>query len=337
MKRPILLAGFFAIFAWYAQYGYQPESFRGYIELAQGDYYGYPMPGIIGLIKIGLALGSIDWFLLAVSTFAYAGTIFLFFKVFDLEPNLFYVPLFIPVAAIMSVKSNHALTPFIFMLSAYLFKREKIWASAVTASLAYWFRSELVLMPVIYGLVSRRWQYLAVPLVFIGIWFSITGQAGTTNNMAVFYIAQVNGDDGDAFKLADEYGTAYAWRPEAQSAFFWRSMSVIRSDKYMFVERSLYRMARVFLSRLFVAKEYFGGWISAAVAATVLILLWFPAFTRVRLSPVGVYVMTFALCQLPIAAFSGNTTITNATYLFLLGNAVKFYDNAIIEGHISQD
>ena len=57
----------------------------------------------------------------------------------------------------------------------------------------------------------------------------------------------------------------------------------------------------------------------------LLVVLWFPAFTKVRLDRFGVFIMTFALAQLPIAAFSGNTTITNATYLFLLGNAIKFY------------
>ena len=332
MKAKIVSLGAVLLFAFYSQFDYQPGSWVSFCGYAQEGYFGYPMPGIVGLIQLGYLLGSVNILMLSLSLVAYLSTIVLFYKLFEVKPNYWHIILFLPLAAIMAVKTNHALTPFFLIAAGYLFKKERFWASALVASLAYWFRSELILAPFLYGLIARKKEFILVPLVSVGLWFSITGQTGTTNNGAVLYISQFvtknpwnkEATDAEAFDLAEKWGAGHAWKPETQSIFLWRILALIREDPGQFVKSTLAKIGRVPFTRLYIANGEFGGFLMGALGVLFSAVIWFPLLFKRHLTSFWVFVLVFPLSELLIGGIA-STMITNNTYLFLAGNALYFY------------
>lgn len=166
----VLLA---AVFAFNAQHVNQQGIFESvYREIAQnllsGEGYTfplfggapatYPLWGYSALVAADEALGGSNIFLIIVQIAMASGGAAIFYRMFQINPKLWHIPLLTPFFALMSVKWADAPAGFLLLLFAYFAVesfRRKSGKYAIFCGIALGF------------LFNFRGEYLAAPLLMI--------------------------------------------------------------------------------------------------------------------------------------------------------------------------
>lgn len=310
---------------------YQEGTFTGTANVYVKDYNGYPEPLYAFMVWAGVKSGNAYTFLWWLGLVLTISTVPLFYRSFKVVPKWWHGVLFIPAIAVLATRSSQGPAVFFVLLAYYLYKERFYFESACIATVAVFFRSELLLMPLLLGVVSRK-EYLIVPIVAIGLWWGISGYPVKSNGMAVAYInLGFSSDnpyglalsDSAADKTSREWGgKPDPWHRDNAKIFFWRYLAQVREHASYFVMDSFRKIARIFVTRLWVGEENMASWYSWAFKAgrvVLLMSLWVLFFARSK----DVFINVFVLSHLVLAAFVGGTLIINGVYLLMLGSVME--------------
>ena len=339
MRYAILILSVILLYALWWNLEYQEGTFRGTADHYLQNYHGYPEPLYALMVWAGVESGNVYTFLWWLGLALTLATVPIFYKTFNLAPDWWHSILFIPAIAVLATRSSQGPVVLLFLLAYRFFKERLLWESALMSTLAGFFRSELLLMPLLFGVLGRRREFILLPILAIGIWWGISGYPVKSNGLAVVYInlgfSQDNpygsvATDSVAYKVASQWnGNPDAWHPDNGKIFLWRILAKVREYPLYFTIDSLRKIGRFFVTRLWVGDEHMGrfGIVFKVARVLFLILLWIPFFQKRVLDADSLMLSTYVISWLIIGAFVGGTAVLNASYLLMLGYAWQRFDH----------
>ena len=236
----------------------------------------YPFWGYTCLIMIGSIPGFSDIFILIIQYLLCLAGISLFYKIYKIQPKYRHIPLFLPYAALMSVKWPDAIVGGLlifyvfFAIKSIVENRTKYFIiSGIILGIILNFRSEYLYLPLVFLLFlllphfkKKRKEVIKlclssflISILLLMPWAirsnNITGEYhfSATNGGAVTYISlgQLPGNkwgivplDRTAYYIADSLGFSSPYSPEADNYFSKKSKQLVFNDPGEYAKKAGY-------------------------------------------------------------------------------------------------
>lgn len=262
-------------------------SASGYLDIYGAPAF-YPMWGYVFLQVPGVLLGFPEFWTLSFQFALSLLGILFFYKLFNLIPKLWHIPLFLPYFALCSIKTADGIVAALFIFYAYFFKiyfenknlKHLLLASIILAFIVN-LRSEYIYFPffqlfLLLLLIKDRIIITKSSLIIICVTFisllpwAIRSQIITnelrftsSNGGAVMYISlgQLPNNawgivpvDSTAYSIAGSHDISDPFSHKADKIFKQMSINAIKEHPFEFFQKMLHNTVKFFTNGLYTGE-----------------------------------------------------------------------------------